>query len=191
MTAWMCPRPSLEDVPNVLCCVAELAACNAGTEVEVADTDAVVLDSVCEVIVTLCHSTNEDGDALILVEAANVVAQTNNLGVETEGDLAAVWRQVVRDWVLDNLDQLLLGRGGSNLMSVQQLHHQTSEALECTWDAHSGADPDEDVACSLDVDLEFAGLIDRRIEKSEQTLWRHVSSMSFLQLPLHGYAPGG
>ena len=97
---------------------------------------------------------------------------------------------MVRDWVLDNLDQLLLGRGGSNLMSVQQLHHQTSEALECTWNAHCEADPDEDILRSLDVDLEFAGLIDRRIEKSEQTLWRHVSSMSFLQLPLHGYVPG-
>jgi hypothetical protein len=109
MTAWLCPRPNLEDVPNVLCCVAELAACNAGTEVEVADTDAVVLDSVREVIVTLGHSTNEDGDALVLVEAANVVAQADNLGVETEGDFPAVGWQVISDWVLDHLDQLLLG----------------------------------------------------------------------------------
>lgn len=109
MTAWLYPRPNLEYVPNVLCCVAELAACNAGTEVEVADTDAVVLDSVREVIVTLRHSTNEDGDALVLVEATNVVAQADNLGVETEGDLPAVGRQVISDWVLDHLDQLLLG----------------------------------------------------------------------------------
>ena len=89
--------------------MAELAACNAGTEVEVADTDAVVLDSVREVIIALGHSTNEDGNALVLVEAANVVAQANNLGVETEGDFAAVGRQVISDWVLDHLDQLLLG----------------------------------------------------------------------------------
>ena len=109
MTAWWCPRPNLEDVPNVLCCVAELAACNAGTEVEVADADAVVLDSVREVIVTLRHSTNEDGDALVLVEAANIVAQADNLGVETEGYFPAVGRQVISDRVLDHLDQLLLG----------------------------------------------------------------------------------
>ena len=89
--------------------MAELTACNAGTEVEVADTDAVVLDSVCEVIVTLCHSTNEDGDALILVEAANVVAQTNNLGVETEGDLAAVGGKVIGNGVLDDFDEFFLG----------------------------------------------------------------------------------
>lgn len=55
-------------------------------------------------------------------------------------------------------------------MPVQQLHHQTSEALECTRDAHSGADPDEDIARSLDVDLKLARLVDGRIEESEQTL---------------------
>ena len=150
--------------------MAELAACNAGTEVEVADTDAVVLDGVRKVIVALRHGTNEDCDALILVETANVVAQAYNLGVETEGHLAAVWWQVIGDGVLDNLDELLLGRGRPNLVPVQQLHHQTSKTLECSWDAHSGADPNEDVACSLDVDLQFACLVDRRVEKSEQTL---------------------
>lgn len=57
----------LEDSPDVLCCVAELAACNAGTEVEVADTDTVVLDGVRKVIIALGHSTDEDGNALVLV----------------------------------------------------------------------------------------------------------------------------
>ena len=74
-------------------------------------------------------------------------------------------------------------------MSVQQLHHQTSEALECTWDAHSGADPDEDVAGSLDVDLELARLVDGRIEEGQQALRRHVRYRVAMQLPPHSYVP--
>jgi hypothetical protein len=75
-------------------------------------------------------------------------------------------------------------------MPVQELHHQTSEALECTWDAHSGADTDKDVACSLDVDLELARLIDGRIEEGEQALWRHVSYRKIaMQLPPHSHVP--
>lgn len=74
-------------------------------------------------------------------------------------------------------------------MSVQQLHHQSGETLECTWDAHCGADPDEDIACSLDVDLEPARLIDGRIEEGEQALWRHVRHKNTVQLPLHSYVP--
>lgn len=157
----------LEDSPNILCCVAELAACNAGTEVEVADANAVVLDGVREIVVALRHGTNEDRDTLVLVETSDVVAQAHNLSVETESDLAAVGRQVIGDWVLDHLDQLLLGGSRPNLMPVQQLHHQTSKSLECTWDAHGRADADEDVARSLDVDLKLARLVDGRIKESE------------------------
>ena len=151
--------------------MAELAACNAGTEIEVADTDAVILDGVREVIVALCHSTNEDSDALVLVETTDVVAKTYDLGVKTERDLAAVGWQMIGDRVLDHLNQLLLRRCRSNLMPVQQLHHQTSKALEGSRNAHCGADPDEHVACSLDVDLELARLVDRRIEEGEQALY--------------------
>lgn len=89
--------------------MAELAACNAGTEVKVADTNAVVLDGVREVIVALRHSTNEDCDTLVLVQAADVIAKTYDLGVETKRDLTAVGWQVIGDRVLDHLDQLLLG----------------------------------------------------------------------------------
>jgi hypothetical protein len=67
---------------------------------------------------------------------------------------------VVGDGVLDDLDELFLRRGGANLVSVKQLHHQTSEPLECSRNAHSRRDSDEDVLRSLDVDLQPAGLVD-------------------------------
>src|SRR5690242_4110314 len=153
----------------------ELAACYAGTEIEVADSDAIILDCVCEVVIALGHSTNKDCDALVLAETSDIVAQSYYFSIETKGNLAAVGRQMIGDGVLDHLDQLFLGGSRSNLMPVQQLHHQASKSLECTWDAHSRADPDKDVASSLDVDLELARLVDRRIKESEETLLRHVS----------------
>jgi hypothetical protein len=150
--------------------VTELAACDAGTEVEVADGDAVILEVVGKVIAALGHGTNKDCNALVLLEAGDVVAHAHYFRVETERDLAAVWRQVVGDGVLDDFDQLLLRRGRADLVSVEQLHHQTCEALECTRDAHSRRDSDEDVLCRLNVDLQLAGLVDWRVEQGKQTL---------------------
>jgi len=110
MTTYLFHSQHLEDAPNILCGVAELAASNAGTQVEVADTNAVVLNGIGEIIVALRHSTDEDRDALVLVEATDVVAQTYDLGVETKCDLSAVGWEVIRNGVLDDLDQLLLRR---------------------------------------------------------------------------------
>lgn len=68
----------LEDVPYVLGCMAEFAACNAGTKIELADGNTVILDMICKVIVALGHGADEDGNALVLVEAGNVIADTYN-----------------------------------------------------------------------------------------------------------------
>ena len=83
MTAWLCPRPSLEDVPNVLCCVAELAACNAGTEVEVADTDVAhlaLLDHLLEVL----PGGNEVGREDVILDWLAVLRLER-------GELRALW----------------------------------------------------------------------------------------------------
>ena len=90
--------------------MAELTACNAGTEVKLANSDAVVLDVIGKVVVALGHSTYEDCDTLALVEIANVIADTYDLGVEAERDLAAVGRKVIGDGVLDDFDELFLRR---------------------------------------------------------------------------------
>lgn len=47
---------------------------------------------------------------------------------------------------------------------MQQLYHETSEALECSGYSHGGVDFDENIFGGLDVDLELAGLVDRRIQ---------------------------
>jgi len=144
--------------------MAELTACNAGTEVKLANSDAVVLDVIGKVVVALGHSTYEDCDTLALVEIANVIADTYDLGVEAERDLAAVGREVIGNGVLDDLDELFLRRRRPDLVSVQELDHESGEALEGTGNAHCRADPDEHVLGGVDVDLELARLVDWRVE---------------------------
>lgn len=77
---------------------------------------------------------------------------------------------MVGDGVLDDLDELLVGCGRADLVAVQQLDHETSEALKGTRDAHGGIDLDEHAASSLDVDLQLARLVDGRIKQREQAL---------------------
>ena len=72
--------------------MAKLAAGDTCTETVVADTDGFVLESVGEVVFAFGHGTNKDADALIGTKSVNVVSDSDNLGVETECDFAAVWR---------------------------------------------------------------------------------------------------
>lgn len=59
---------------------------------------------------------------------------------------------------------------------MEQLHHQTGEALECSGNPDRRADLDQYSLCRVDEDLQFPGLVDRRIKQSEETLYVEVSS---------------
>lgn len=113
----------LNDAPYVFSRMAEFAACNAGTKAPVADTDRVVFKVIREVVITLCHSSNEDRNAFVLIQAMNVIPHANNLGLEAEGDFAAVRGKVVGDRILDDLNQFLLRSGRPDLVSVEKLNH--------------------------------------------------------------------
>lgn len=88
--------------------MAELAASNTGRQAEVADTDGVILESICKIVAALCHGTDEDANALLWAKILNVVPHTDNRSIKTEGDLTAVGRQVISDRVLDDLEKLFL-----------------------------------------------------------------------------------
>jgi hypothetical protein len=150
--------------------VAEFTTRNAGTEVEIAYGNAVVLEVVGKVVVALCHGSDKDCYAFVLVEAGDVVADAHNFRVETERDLAAVGWEVVCYGVLDDFDELLLRRSGADLVAMEQLHHQTSKSLERSGNADGGADSNEHVLGCLNVNLKLARLVDGRIQKGEQTL---------------------
>lgn len=70
---------------------------------------------------------------------------------------------MVGDGVCDNLQQLLLRVDGADREAVEKLYHKTSETLKGTWNAYRGADFDQNAFGCVNVDLELAGLVDRRV----------------------------
>ena len=58
---------------------------------------------------------------------------------------------------------------------MEQLHHQAREALESSRYAYGWADFDKNPFGSVNVDLEFAGFVNGRIEEGEEALRTEVS----------------
>lgn len=156
--------------PRILTRMAKLAARDARAQAIVADTNRIVLERVGKVIAALGHGADEHADTLVLAQRLDVVVDAHDGGLEAEGDLAAVGRQVVGDGVLDDAQQLLLRVGGADGQAVQELHHEACEALEGAWDADGRADFDQHALGGVDVDLESAGFVDGRVEEREEAL---------------------
>lgn len=89
--------------------MAEFTARHTCTQTVVTDTDGVVLEGVGKVIVTLGHGTNKDANALVGTHGLDVVGGPHDGGLETECHFPAIGGKVIRDGVLDDLQQLLLG----------------------------------------------------------------------------------
>ena len=54
---------------------------------------------------------------------------------------------------------------------MEELDHQASKPLECARDSHGWADLYKHILCGLDVDLELARFIDRRVQQGEKALY--------------------
>jgi len=72
----------LDDIPDILSSVTELAASNTGTQRVVANTDGIILELIGERIIAFGHGTNEDTNALLGSQILNVIPNSYNLGVE-------------------------------------------------------------------------------------------------------------
>jgi hypothetical protein len=79
--------------------------------------------------------------------------------------------EVVGDGVLDDFEQLLGSVDAADAQLVEELDHQAAEALEGARDADVGVDLDEDALRGVDVHLEQAGLVQRRVEEGEEALF--------------------
>jgi len=55
---------------------------------------------------------------------------------------------------------------------MQKLNHETSETFKRSGNTDSRVDFDKNSFRGLDIHLEFARFIDRRIEESEETLFK-------------------
>lgn len=108
-----------DNVPDILSSMTELAAGNTGTQAETADTDGVILEGIGKVVASLGHGTNEDTNTLLRTQVLDIIPNADHRSVETEGDLATVWWQMIGDWVLDDLEKFLLRRGRADRQSVQ------------------------------------------------------------------------
>ena len=143
----------LDDVPGIFRSVAEFAAGHAGAEAEGTDADGIVFEGVCKVILALGHGTDEDTYALFGTQIRDIVPNTNDLGVEAEGDLATIRGQMVSNWILDDFEQFLLGIHGSDGQFVKQLDHETCKTLEGPRDSDCGIDLNEDPLSCVNVYL--------------------------------------
>jgi len=143
----------------------ELAARHTRTEREIANTDRIVLELIRKVILPLRHRPHKNANTLLWAQSSNVVSNPDDFGIEAQRDLTAIRGKVLRDWVLDDFEQLFLGIDAADGEAVQELDHQAGETLEGAGDADGGGDFDEDVFGSVDVDLELAGFVDGRVEQ--------------------------
>lgn len=143
----------LDDVPGIFRSVAEFAAGHAGAKAEGTNADGIVFERVCKIILALGHSTDEDTYTLFGTEIRDVVPNTDNLGVEAQGDLSTIRGQVVSDRILNHFEQFLLGIHGSDGQFVKQLDHKTSEPLESPGDSDCWIDLNEDPLSCVDIYL--------------------------------------
>jgi len=70
---------------------------------------------------------------------------------EGEPNARHVDGQVLGDGVLDHLEQFVWSVGGADGQFLQQLHHETAEALERAWNAYRWVDADEHVLLCVHV----------------------------------------
>lgn len=77
---------------------------------------------------------------------------------------------MIGDGVLDDLEQFLLRIGGADREPMQKLDHEASKTLECTRNSNTWIHFDQDTFGRVNVNLEFACLVDRGVEQSEKTL---------------------
>jgi hypothetical protein len=154
--------------------VAEFTTCHTSTEGKVADRNSVVFECVGKVIIAFCHGTDKDADALFGSESLDIVFDTYNRALKGERDLTTIGWKMLSDWVFDHAKKLLLRSCGSDGHAMEELNHETSKTLECTRDADRGVDFDQNAFCSVDIDLEFASLVDGRVEEGEEALWESV-----------------
>lgn len=112
-------KVSLDDVPGIFCSVAKLGACHTSGETEVADGDLLVDKLVGEIVGSLGHGANKHADALIWLQCLHIFPNLDHRRIETESDLPAIRGEVIRNRVLDNLEQLLLGVCRANRQAMQ------------------------------------------------------------------------
>lgn len=109
---------SLHDVPDILGRIAELATGYAGAETEVADTDSIVLECVCEIVLTFSHCPDEYADTLLGSEVRYIVCYPHYVCIMAERDFAAIWWEMIGDWILYHFEEFFLRIGRADAKTM-------------------------------------------------------------------------
>jgi len=133
--------------------MAEFTACNACAQAVVRDGNGLILEGISKVVLALGHSSHKDTDALFRSQCLDEVSHFDNFSIETESDFAAIWRKVVCDGVLDDLQELLLRVDTPDRQLVKKLDHETSESLESSRYTDCRRHFDKHTFGSMNVDL--------------------------------------
>lgn len=145
--------------------MAEFAARHTSTKAKVTDSNCVVLEFVCKVILSFGHCSNKDTDALLWSQAFDVIRHSHHGCVKAESYLSAVGWEVVCDWAFDDSEKLLLGGGRANRQFVEELNHETGKTFKGSGNTDGWADLNENTLGGRDVDLKETSLVNRRVEE--------------------------
>jgi hypothetical protein len=143
--------------------VAEFATRNTSTQAVIADTYLIILVQIGKVILAFRHGSYEDTNTLLWLKCFDVVLYAHNRSLKTQSDLSAVWWEMIGDGILDDAKEWFVRLVGANMVTLEELNHQTSETLECTGKADGGVDFNENILGCMDVYLQFASFVDRGI----------------------------
>jgi len=83
-------KRGLQNIPDLLGCVAKLATGHTGTETVIADANRVVFEFIREVIPAFGHRPDENADTFRGAQRIDVVFDPDDGRLKTEGDFAAI-----------------------------------------------------------------------------------------------------
>ena len=135
------------------------------------------------------HGTNDEADGW---SGAGGVGR-HQVGGQTEGTVqsslaghavhAGTGGQVLGEGILDDLHQTRRRTGRLDLHLVQELDHESAEALVSAGHADGGVDLDQHVLGGANVDLETSRLVEGRVDQGQQFLMTNVRPI-FLRIAL-------
>ena len=85
-------------------------------------------------------------------------------------------RQMLREWILNDLEQCGGLPGRLDFQFVQQLDHESGKPLVGARDATGGINFNEYLLLSVNVNLQQTCLVERRVHEGQQFLMQNVGT---------------
>jgi hypothetical protein len=133
-------------------------------------TESDTLVNVSGFKIAFGKGTDDKNDRLVRRrERGNEIGQSDEVGrVRGCGDTNCTNRQMRFDRILDDThENIMRAVGSDNFEIAQQLHHDTSKAFECAWNARVRIHFNEHIAMSVNENLQQTCFAKWRIKQIE------------------------